>query len=63
MGFRCPKCKRDFGTDKKSFEQHMQEENTSRDITTMAETNLCDIIKSSGMLSPVTKRRQNNGGR
>ena len=45
MGFRCPNCKQDFGSDKSAFEKHLADEGISYDITALAATNLSDIVK------------------
>lgn len=47
MGFRCPNCKQDFGTDKAKFDQHMKEEGFVSDMASLTMTNLSDIIKGS----------------
>ena len=49
MGFRCPKCKQDFGTDKAAFERHLQEEQVTPDMSALATTNLADIVKGVSM--------------
>lgn len=46
MGFRCPKCKHDFGTDKAAFEKHLRDEKAGVDMPGLAATNLVDIVKN-----------------
>lgn len=45
MGFRCPKCRQDFGTDKAAFEKHLRDEEVVADMPALAATNLADIVK------------------
>lgn len=43
MGFRCPKCRQDFGADKSAFEKHLDDEGISYDYASLAAANLADI--------------------
>jgi len=45
MGFRCPRCKQDFGTDKAAFEKHLRDENVGADMVALAVANLTDVVK------------------
>lgn len=45
MGFRCPRCKQDFGTAKAAFEKHLRDEKIVADMPALAATNLADIVK------------------
>lgn len=56
MGFRCPKCKQDFGTDKAAFERHLRDEEVVADMPALATTNLADIVK--GVSGAITLKHE-----
>ena len=39
MGFRCPVCKKDFGTEKEEFQKHLDLENYKIDLKTLSYIN------------------------
>ena len=46
MGFRCPFCKKDFGTDQKTFKAHLSKhEEPIPDLEGLAVINSCDSLK------------------
>ena len=46
MGFRCPFCKKDFGTDHKTFKAHLSKhEEPIPDLNGLAMINSCDSLK------------------
>ena len=46
MGFRCPKCKKDFGGDRIAFNKHLKEENISNNLMDLTIFNLLDLVKN-----------------
>ena len=45
MGFRCPICKKDFGTEKEEFQKHIDLENYQIDLKTLAYINSNETFK------------------
>ncbi len=46
MGFRCPFCKKDFGTDQKTFKAHLSKHKEPiTDLKGLAVINSCDVLK------------------
>ena len=46
MGFRCPFCKKDFGTDQKTFKAHLSKHKEPiPDMKGLAVINSCDSLK------------------
>ena len=39
MGFKCPVCKKDFGTEKEEFQEHLDLENYKIDLKTLSYIN------------------------
>lgn len=57
MGFRCPNCKQDFGTDKAAFKKHLEDEGISDNIAALAVTNLSDIVKGTDVFGAAAKEQ------
>lgn len=58
MGFRCPNCKQDFGTDKSAFEKHLADEGIGNDMAALAVTNLSGILKGTAFFGAIANAEE-----
>ena len=64
MGFKCPVCKKDFGTKKEEFQKHLDLENYKIDLNTLSYINssetFMNVLAVENEILSKRKKNENN---